>query len=283
MKNVCRIPLAMLTACICLVGSQLFAQCENGQCQVPRTPVLNFVQQVQETQPVRSVARGVVQTVARPVVAMRAGLFGARTVYRSSSVVTSSCATSRSSMLTVGCGCGCGNCSCSPGSLAVGAYDYDGALITSVGVVGQSVSVAPSVEVSALGIKKRKESRQAVLEAAQQAYNQRLIEERELQAIKIAVKSPRMLSRIEDLILEKAQSSGAYTFALDANGDPIKAKVDWEAIGDFILKIAPLIFKLIEMFALHDPGVSQEILAFHGAAVEPLPVAYIGRDFFIAA
>ena len=188
-------------------------------------------------------------------------------------------------MLSVGCGCGCGNCSCSPGSLAVGTYDYDGALITSVGVVGQSVAVAPSAEVSALGlgIKKRKESRQAVLEAAHQAYNQRSIEERELQAIRIAVKSPRMLSRIEDLILEKAQSSGAYSFALDANGDVIKAKVDWEAIGDFILKIAPLIFKLIEMFALNDPGVSQEILAFHGAAVEPLPVAYIGRDFFIAA
>jgi len=170
--------------------------------------------------------------------------------------------------------------------MMVGAYDYDGALITSVGVVGaQSVAVAPAAEVSALGlgIKKRKESRQAILEAAQQAYNQRGIEERELQAIKIAVKSPRMLARMEDLILEKAQSSGAYSFPLDANGDVIKAKVDWEAIGDFILKIAPLIFKLIEMFALNDPGVSQDILAFHAGAVDPQPIAYIGRDFFIAA
>lgn len=163
----------------------------------------------------------------------------------------------------------------------VGARDVDGAVITSIGVV--SSSVQSSAEVSSLGLRKRKESRQAVLEAAQQAYNQRLIEERELQAIRIAVKSPRMLSRIEDLILEKAQSSGAYTFALDAHGEPIKALVDWEAIGDFILKIAPIIFKLIEMFALYDPSVSQEILAFHGAAAPPASVAFIGRDFYIAA
>jgi len=165
--------------------------------------------------------------------------------------------------------CPCINCQCSAGG--VGSLDYDGAVITSVGVVSTNT-------VSAAGFKQRKKSRQVIVEAAEQAHAQCLIDSAELQAIKLASRSPRMLARMEDLILEKAASSGAYSFAMDENGDFIKSAIDWEAIGDFILKIAPLIFKLIEMFVVngannfHDLAVSRE-LNFH---------ATIQRDFQLA-
>lgn len=124
----------------------------------------------------------------------------------------------------------------------------------SYGSSGGSAVVSSSVSSSSVTpmARGRKHSRQVIIEAAEQAKAEGLIDASQCQAIKLAARSPRMLARMEDLILEKAQSSGAYSFALDRNGDVIASAINWEAIGDFILKIAPIIFKLIEMFAVFE-------------------------------
>ncbi len=132
-------------------------------------------------------------------------------------------------------------------SFRVGGFDKDGYLITSIGTTQTQSSQA---EVSSLGVRKRKASREAILEAANKAHSESTISSDELRAIRLACKSPRMLATIEDMIIEKAINSGAYSFTLKANGEVDKAAIDWEAIGDFILKIAPIIFKLIELFAI---------------------------------
>jgi hypothetical protein len=211
--------LALIVAFPSFGGAQV---CENGQCF--RTPLRSTAKAIVQVQPVRSAVRGVYQSVS--------GVRSANTVqsYGSSG-----------SAVNYG----------SSGSAAYG-YDRDGALITSVGVpYASSVS---SGEASSLGFRQRRASREVIVEAATQAHADGTITETELKAIRLASRSPRMLARMEDLILEKAQSSGAYSFALDSNGDVIKAAINWEAIGDFILKIAPIIFKFIEMFALDTSG-----------------------------
>lgn len=232
--------IAMLV--VAMLGQGLFAQCENGQC---RTPVRNAVKKTvgyfQTYQPARSTLATLAQV--RPL----RTAFATVTQSRSLGCTGSAANYGSSGSMSVSCGCGCPNCGCGSQLAQAGEYDEFGDLILSV---GPSYVLAPSSDVSSLGIRQRRASREVILEAAQKAHDDCSITSDELRAIKLAAKSPRMLSRMEDLILEKAQSSGAYSFALDANGDVVKAKVDWEAIGDFILKIAPLIFKLIEMFAL---------------------------------
>lgn len=225
--------------------------CANGKCF--KTPVRNTVAAVAQSQPVRSAVKAVVQ--ARPVKStvqffqnrqpVRSGvraLLGVQQVGQSYVFET---------------------------NLAqVGEYDTDGMLITSVGSfvevpVVSSGPVVISGEVSSLGFRNRKASREAILEAANKAHDACTINSDELRAIRLACMSPRMLSKIEDLIVEKAQTSGAYTFALKANGEVDKAAIDWEAIGDFILKIAPIIFKLIELFAvLENANPAHTTIAF---------------------
>ncbi len=233
----------MLLAVVC---QGVFGQdCSTGQCF--KTPVRNTVAAVVQAQPVRSTVKAVVQ--AQPVRStvqffqnrqpVRSGvraLLGVQQVSQSSQCVE-----------------------CQSSSFQVGGYDTDGALITSIG----SSSSSTQAEVSALGIRKRKASREAILEAANKAHDACTINSDELRAIKLACMSPRMLAKIEDLIVEKAQNSGAYTFALKSNGEVDKAAIDWEAIGDFILKIAPIIFKLIELFAvLEQANPAQTSVAF---------------------
>lgn len=159
------------------------------------------------------------------------------------------------------CNCGCNQVGCQCGipshgsSFEVGGRDSDGALITSI---GSYPTQASTNSVGSLSFASRRSSREAILAAAKKAHDDCTINSDELRAIKIACMSPRMLARMEDLIVEKAQSSGAYSFALK-NGEVDKSAIDWEAIGDFILKIAPLIFKLIEMFA-YDTSPSAEAM-----------------------
>ena len=118
----------------------------------------------------------------------------------------------------------------------------NGSAVVSYGSSGSSV-------VSATGIKQRRSSRAAIIAAAEQAHAACTIDSAQLQAIKLASRSPRMLSRMEDLILTQAQASGAYSLPMDANGDVVAAAVDWDGIAEFITKLMPLILKLIEMFA----------------------------------
>lgn len=222
--------------------------CSTGQCRP--TPVRNTVAAVVQAQPVRSVVKAVVQ--AQPV-RSTVQFFQNRQPVRSGVRALLGVQQVQPSYVQ--------------SAFQVGAFDTDGCLITSIGsvesLVVSSSPVVSSSEVSSLGIRKRKASREAILEAANKAHDACTINSDELRAIRLACMSPRMLSKIEDLVIEKAQNSGAYTFALKANGEVDKAAIDWEAIGDFILKIAPIIFKLIELFAvLENANPANATIAF---------------------
>lgn len=224
LSSLVSIAVAGLLAIGFLCQGSVAQDCSTGQGF--RTPVRNTVAAVVQAQPVRKAVKVAVTPVANTV-----QFFQNRQPFRSG--LRALFTTNQPQYVD---------------SFCVGGYDSDGCLITSIGpVVGSAGSAA---EVSSLGIRKRKASREAILEAANKAHDACTINSDELRAIKLACMSPRMLSKIEDLIIEKAQNSGAYTFALKANGEVDKAAIDWEAIGDFILKIAPLIFKLIELFAV---------------------------------
>lgn len=241
---------ARLSLFVMMLGFQpIFAQdCANGRCF--KTPVRNGL---------ATVGRAAVNTVqavanAQP---LKSAAYSVRS-YRA------------------GCGCGCPACNCGASQSSafyVGGYNYEGYLITSIG------SSASTSTVSALGVRSRKVSREAILEAANKAHADCTINSDELRAIKIACMSPRMLSKIEDLIIEKAQNSGAYTFALKANGEVDKQAINWEAIGDFIVKIAPIIFKLIELFA-YDTSIDNSVQI---ASVESVPnfVATRSYEYFL--
>lgn len=234
---------------ICSPG--IAQDCANGQCF--RTPVRSGLAKVAEVQPVRSTVEYFVEN--KPVRSGLAATFGVQRV---------------SSLSTCGCGCGLVGCNCQQSSsFQVGGYNEEGYLITSIGV-SQSVQSVQSTEVSSLGIRKRRASREVILEAANKAHDACTISSDELKAIRLACMSPRMLSKMEDLIVAKAQASGAYVFKLDANGDVVKSAIDWEAIGDFIVKIAPIIFKLIELFV------------FDTAIDNSVQFAYVDRLNFIA-
>lgn len=139
----------------------------------------------------------------------------------------------------------------------VGERDADGQVI--VGIIGFS---APS-QSSTLGFKARKQSRQVILESLDQAVAAGTVGEEQAKEIRRFVRTPRQLAIVEDLILDKAQTSGAYVFQLDRNGDVVKSAIDWEAIGDFIIKIAPIIFKLIELFlAFENAGNADALVMF---------------------
>lgn len=229
-----RLPMLVLMV-LASFSSSCFSQCENGQCF--KTPLRRAAKAIVQVQPVRSAVRGVYQSVSSVRSANAVQSYGSTGSAVQSYGSTGSAVSygSTGSMVYNQCNC----------------YDSDGAVITSFGVPYAS---SVSGEVSSLGIRHRKASRDVIVEAATKARAEGSIGDSELRAIKLASRSPRMLAMMEDLILEKAQASGAYSFALDANGDVIKAGINWEAIGDFILKIAPIIFKLIEMFALDTSG-----------------------------
>lgn len=201
---------AILAVCLSAVSPVLvFAQCENGQC---RTPVRSAFRTAVQAQPVRSAAKGVYQSVG--------------------------------AVKSYGC---TGSAAASYGSNGGSGYSMSSSqVIVTYGCVGSSVAPASTVEV--LGFKQRRASRSVIVSSAEQAHAAGSITDAQLQTIKLASHSPRMLARMEDLILSQAQASGAYSFALDADGEVVKAAVDWDKIGDFILKIAPMIFKLIELY-----------------------------------
>jgi hypothetical protein len=212
--------LVRLVFAVCLVfliATGLFAQCENGQCRP--TPIRNAVATIVQAQPVRAAARG---------------------VYESVSSVRQSCGSSGSQSYG------------SSGSAAfrVGGHDHDGAPIQWIGV-GAAVEPEKNGEVSSMWFG-RKKSRQVITESVEKAVADGSMESSQADAIKRAIRSPRMLSRVEDLIAQQAKASGAYVLPLDRNGDVVISAINWEQIGDFILKIAPIIFKLIEMFVAYE-------------------------------
>lgn len=235
----------MLRFVLCFVllagffGSAEAQQCENGQCQT-----YNSVgYEVQATQPTRGFrarrAARAYGSVGSAAVTSYGSTGTSAVSYGStgySQVVTSYGSTGSS---VRSANCTCVNCQC-------------GQVTQVYPEVSSFTQISSDSVVGSLGVKSRRASREVILAAAKTACDECTITPAEFQAIRMAVKSPRMLARIEDMILAQAQASGAYNFALDVNGDPIKSAINWEAIGDFILKIAPIIFKLIEMFAYYE-------------------------------
>lgn len=238
---VSKLNVVLAMACVLLPAS-LFGQCDpaTGQC---RTPVRNAAKAVfsgvtRVAQPRQSYNYSYGSTGTSAVQSYGSSGTGVRTYYYSSSQ--------------------CNTCH-QPAASSV-RVEY---------VETSSVSSVSSSEVSALGIKKRKQSREVIMEAIAEAESKGSISNAEARAIRASIKTPRGLARVEDLVLEKAYASGAYSFTLDANGDIVKEAINWEAIGDFILKIAPIIFKLIEMFAL---DMKPADLSTFQVVVSPSPV-----------
>ena len=258
--------------------SSALAQCENGQCRIPVRNALKQVvqgtQTVVQAQPIRSAVRGVFQSVSS---VRSMGSSGSQAAGYSSSGTAYGYRSSE---------CNCVQCHCSQqqvancGSLGSSyGYDSDGAKINWVGAGVPLATPASESQMSSLGFRSRRASREVIVEAAVKANAEGTIDEAQLRAIKLASRSPRMLARMEDLIVEKAQSSGAYVFQLDANGDVVKSAINWEQIGDFILKIAPIIFKLIEMFALDTSPQDSSMFADQ----QPVNfVATVGSEFTAA-
>lgn len=163
----------------------------------------------------------------------------------------------------------------SSGSLAVGQCDHDGAVISSVGGASlqeaqQRVSEAsdhPSME----SRKDRKSSRAVILESVAMAEAEGSLSSDQAKAIRRATLRPRQLAQIEALIVEKAQVEG-YALPMGSDGEVQMKAIAWGDIADFIVKIAPIIFKLIELFASDVDQQMGEIKQF--VQVQPLPQAY---------
>lgn len=160
----------------------------------------------------------------------------------------------------------------SSGTFAVGQRDYDGAVVSSIGAVQ---STEPSAEVGAPPAmesrRDRKSSRAVILESVALAEAEGSLSSDQAKAIRRATLRPRQLAQIEALIVEKAQIEG-YALPMGSDGEVQMKAIAWGDIADFIVKIAPIIFKLIELFA--SDADQQMIEVKQLVQTQPLPQAY---------
>lgn len=160
----------------------------------------------------------------------------------------------------------------SSGSLAVGQRDHDGAVISSIGAVQSSESSSEASNPPAMESRKdRKSSRAVILESVAMAEAEGSLSSEQAKAIRRATLRPRQLAQIEALIVEKAQIEG-YALPMGSDGEVQMKAIAWGDIADFIVKIAPIIFKLIELFASDVDQQMGEVKQF--VQVQPLPQAY---------
>lgn len=157
----------------------------------------------------------------------------------------------------------CFGAGCQRQSVQGFGFDTDGAVITSVGVpVSKSPTNAPVLQSTAVvvtgpsqtiveGRKERKASKDAIIEGLAKALDQGKITQAEFQVCKSEIRwNPFALRQVEQFVAAKAIAEG-YNLQVDANGDVVMAAIPWADIADFIVKIAPFIFKLIEMLAFN--------------------------------
>jgi len=160
----------------------------------------------------------------------------------------------------------------SSGSIAVGHRDYDGAVVSSVGVAQSTVQTIEANSPPAMESRKdRKSSRAVILESVALAEAEGSLSSEQAKAIRRATLRPRQLAQIEALIVEKAQIEG-YALPMGSDGEVQMKAIAWGDIADFIVKIAPIIFKLIELFASDVDQQMGEVKQF--VQVQPLPQAY---------
>jgi hypothetical protein len=134
--------------------------------------------------------------------------------------------------------------------------DYDGAVITSLGPLCEASPVAaPALPEAMESRRSRKASREAILESVCKAESEGSITATQADEIRRAAKRPRMLAQMESLIAEKAKAEG-YALPMGSDGEVQMGAIPWADLADFITKIAPLIFKLIDLFSADiDTGI----------------------------
>lgn len=160
----------------------------------------------------------------------------------------------------------------SSGSFAVGQRDYDGAVVSSIGSVQSSESSSEAGSPPAMESRKdRKSSRAVILESVAMAEAEGSLSSEQAKAIRRATLRPRQLAQIEALIVEKAQVEG-YALPMGSDGEVQMKAIAWGDIADFIVKIAPIIFKLIELFASDVDQQMGEVKQL--VQMQPLPQAY---------
>lgn len=218
-------------------------------CQQPTRakPLANIV----KSQPVRSAVRGVYQSVSN--VRASGNCTGAQSYGSNGSAAwVTSYGSIGSAVVSYGpwvvvssrqisANCGCANCTCTNCQCGV--------------------SQAPAVSSNAVSAQflGRKTSRQVILAAVNKAEAAGMLGVQQAKDIKRAISSPRMLKRIEDLLLQNAHESGKYSLPLDRNGDVDVAAVDWDQFFgslaefiEFLIEIAPKIIELIDLFTAYE-------------------------------
>jgi hypothetical protein len=99
--------------------------------------------------------------------------------------------------------------------------------------------------------------RRAVVKAADGAAKAGDIRRLDAVKIRVATLSPAFLDRAKELAVVQMQASGSDLDGLpvDAEGKIEVARIDWDKLGDFLVKLLPLILQLIDMFSVIPAGV----------------------------
>jgi hypothetical protein len=120
-------------------------------------------------------------------------------------------------------------------------------------------SVAPALAVdpmltmdsSEVAASKKSEFSNAVIQAAVSAQKKGQIKRLELLQIRLAMLSPSVRARAEDLVVMDLAASGIEgVYTLGADGKIDRSSIDWDQLLAFIEKLIPIILDLIKLFAV---------------------------------
>jgi hypothetical protein len=104
-------------------------------------------------------------------------------------------------------------------------------------------------EVAQSSIKKSDFSK-SVIKAAVECQKKGEITRLELIRLRVAMLSPSMQSKIEDLaVMELASSGIENAYSLDSSGKIDRQSIDWEQLLKFLEKLVPIILELIKLFS----------------------------------
>jgi hypothetical protein len=104
-------------------------------------------------------------------------------------------------------------------------------------------------EVAQSSIKKSDFSK-SVIKAAVESQKKGEITRLELIRLRVAMLSPSMQSKIEDLaVMELASSGIENAYSLDSSGKIDRQSIDWEQLLKFLEKLVPIILELIKLFS----------------------------------
>jgi hypothetical protein len=109
---------------------------------------------------------------------------------------------------------------------------------------------APTEKPSAVQQVNENKFRRVLLKAAQTAAAKKEISRADVVRLRVASLSPAFLAQAERLAVVQMAFSGEEV-PTDADGKIEAAKIDWDALIEFIERLIPLILKLIDLFALN--------------------------------